>query len=394
MTRVVVFGLMGQYPMGGMAWQVLHHLLGFQRLQCDVFYIENSGAPPYSSRLQSVVASAQDNIAFLDQTFRRYGLSDAWAYYDCLTKTWAGMAEPAVTDLLQHADVLVNVCGSTLPDPEARRSGCLIYIDTDPGLEQIRLDERHPDTVAYLAAHDVHFTYGWNIGTDLCPLPATGMTWRPTHPPVLTDLWQGSRRPGQTWRSIATYRNRGKDFTLKGSTYLWSKHTNFELVMDLPSRVSEPLELALVTPGPEVADRFLSHGWAITDPYPVTKSAVEYSDYIREAKGEFSVEKDSYVRVKSGWFSDRTVCFLASGRPCVVQDTGFGQRVPCGRGLLAWQTLEEAAEALRRVGEDYASHAKAAADIAREYFDASIVLPDLLDAAGVSVPRRAGQGVR
>jgi hypothetical protein len=391
MTRVVVFGLMGLFPMGGMAWQVLNHMLGFQQLQCDVFYVENTGCPPYSFRRQSVVDSADDNLAFLDHTFRLYDLQERWSYYDCLSNTWNGMSEGVVKELLEHSDVIVNLCGGTRPDLQVHRHGCLVYIDTDPGVELVGMAERERRSIELLSAHDVHFTYGWNIGDGICPLPTAGIDWRRTHPPVVTALWHIAQgHTPRTWRSIGTYQNKGKDFTLNGETYLWSKHLNFERVMELPSRVSDRLELALMTPDSNVKERFLSHGWTITDPYPISKTPEDYRDYITEARGEFSVEKDSYVRMKSGWFSDRTVCFLAAGRPCVVQDTGFGYRVPCGQGLLSWNSSVEAAEAMNQVGKDYAAHARAAERIAREYFDASVLLPDILDAAGVPRSRPVG----
>jgi len=250
-----------------------------------------------------------------------------------------------------------------------------------------------PGSMQFVSAHDVHFTYGWNIGHQSCPLPTAGIDWRRTHPPVVTALWGVDHgRAAQTWRSIATYQNKGKDFTLNGETYLWSKHLNFNLVMNLPLRVSERLEIALKMPDRHIKEQFLSHGWTFIDPYSVTHSPEGYRDYITQAKGEFSVEKDSYVRLKSGWFSDRTVCFLAAGRPCIVQDTGFNRRIPPGPGLVAWSSVDDAIEALNRVGRDYAAHARAAERIAKDYFEASVLLPEILDAAGV--PHSSPAGVR
>jgi hypothetical protein len=381
--RVVVLGLMGQYPMGGMAWQVLHHVLGFRRLGCECFYVENSGAPPYSPRLRSIVADARENLRFLRDTFRRFDLSDAWAYYDCLTSRWAGLGEARVRDLLEHADVIVNLCGATRPESHAARKGCLVYLETDPILEQVKLASGDPRSRAFVDAHDLHFTYGWNVGEPGCPVPSGGIAWRKTHPPVLVDLWEGARAPARArWRTIATWRNVGKDVTLGGETYLWSKHPSFERVMDLPSRTREPLEIALVATEEAVRERFLAAGWALADPWLATRSAAAHRRYIRGARGEFSVEKDDQVRLRSGWFSDRSVCFLAAGRPCVLQDTGFGTRLPTEEGLLAWSTAEQAADALERVARDYSRHRAAALRIAREFFDASVLLPPILEAAG------------
>jgi len=384
MKRIVVLGLMGQYPLGGMAWQVLHHVLGLRRLGCECYYVENSGAPPYSPRRVSIVDSASENIRFLRNTFRQFGLSDAWAYYDCLTNRWFGKRKAAVQELLEHADVILNLCGATWTDPDQRRKGCLVYIDTDPGFEQVQLAQGNRATRAHLESHDVHFTYGWNVGEASSRIPSGGITWRKTHPPVLADLWDAP--PGRMdapWRTIATYRNKGKDLVIDGETYLWSKHPNFDRVAELPARTGEPLEAAVAGLDDGVRQRFVSHGWRLIDPYTVSKSADSYRRFVLGAKGEFSVEKDCYARLNSGWFSDRTVCFLAAGRPCIVQDTGFARRVPCGAGLHAWNSPEEAAEAQGRVTRDYERQARAARAIALEFFEARVLLPPLLEAAGL-----------
>jgi hypothetical protein len=384
MKRIVVLGLMGQIPFGGMAWQVLHHVIGFRRLGYETFYIENSGAPPYSPRLQSIVTSADENIRFLQDSFRQFDLSEAWAYSDSLKRDWVGMKQSRVEELMEHADAIINLCGASLPESGERRKGCLIYIDTDPGLDQVKMAAGDRASRDFIAAHDCHFTYGWNVGEADSLIPSGGIAWQKTHPPVVTDLWEASlASPITTWRTIATYRNKGKDVVLDGETYVWSKHPNFEKVVHLPSHTTERLELAVTFPDANIRDRFQRAGWQITDPYPVTKTASEYHRYIADAKGEFSVEKDSYVRLNSGWFSDRTVSFLAVGRPCIVQDTGFNRRIPCEAGLLPWRTEEEASEALARVGRDYDRHAQAARAVAREFFEASVLLPPILQAAGI-----------
>jgi hypothetical protein len=293
------------------------------------------------------------------------------------------MGKSAVRELLEHADLIVNLCGATLPDPEQRRQGCLVYIDTDPGFEQVRLVQGDRASREYLEAHDLHFSYGWNVGEPSSRIPSGGIAWRKMHPPVLVDLWDAaSGSADASWRTIATYRNKGKDVIIDGETYLWSKHPNFEQVMALPARTSERLELALANVDEADRARLVSHGWRLCDPYPLTKSPGSYRRYILGAKGEFSVEKDCYVRLNSGWFSDRTVCFLAAGRPCVVQDTGFTRRVPSWSGLLAWRTAEEAADALDRVARDYERHARAARALAREFFDAQVLLRQILVSAG------------
>lgn len=384
MKRVVVLGLMGQYPFAGMAWQVIHHVLGFERLGVRCYYVENSGAPPYSPRLQSVAESALENVRFLSDTFARHGLADRWVYRNSLTGEWPGMGRSKAEELLREADVVVNLCGASRPDPGEKRSGCLVYIETDPVLEQVKLMQGDTETRAFLDAHDLHFTYGVRIGDPACRVPSGGITWRKTHPPVLVDLWESPAPTHAPWRTIATYRNQGKDVVLDGRTFLWSKHPNFERVLDLPRRTPERLEVALVTAGETgVRERFLDGGWKLADPVAVSSDADVYRRWIQEARGEFSVEKQDQTELKVGWFSDRSVCFLAAGRPCVLQDTGFGARLPIGDGLLAWSTPDEALDGLGRVARDYPRHCAAALRIARDCLDASVLLPPILDAAGI-----------
>jgi hypothetical protein len=385
MKRVVVLGLMGQYPFGGMAWQVIHHVLGFERLGVECFYVENSGAPPYSPRLQSVNDSAGENVRFLADTFARHGLADRWVYWDSLTDEWPGMGKAKADELLREADVIVNLCGASRPDPELKRKGCLVYIETDPILEQFKIAGGDLQSRAYLESHDLLFTYGIRIGDPRCRVPSVGIPWRKTHPPVIVDLWQSQPPARAPWRTIATYRNKGKDVVVDGRTYHWSKHPNFERVMDLPKRTPETLEIALVTAGENaVRERFLANGWKLEDPVAISSDPDVYRAYIQGARGEFSVEKEDQTELKVGWFSDRSVCFLAAGRPCVLQDTGIGEVIALGEGLLEWNTPQEAIEALARVSADYERHCAAAVRVAREHFEASVLLPPMLEAAGVS----------
>jgi hypothetical protein len=381
--RVVVLGLTGRYPLGGMAWQVLHHVIGFQRLGCDTYYVEDSAAPPYSPRRMAGARDASENVRFLARSFRRFDLADRWAYYDCLSRSWFGMGERRARELIAHADLVLNLCGaSPPPGPEARR-GCLAYVETDPVLDQLRLAAGDETARRFVDAHDLHFTYAWNLGCSECPLPTGGVRWKRTHPPVLVDLWKSDPRPASVWRTVATFDNDGKDVEFAGELLRWSKRPSFERVMDLPVRTSERLEIALGTPDRSVRRRFLDRGWHLVDPRRVSSSTRRYRRYAVGAKGEFSVEKEQNVRLRTGWFSDRTVCFLAAGRPCVVQDTGFASRLPVERGLLSWREVEEAADALERASRDYALHARAARELARAFFDAPLLLGAILEEAGL-----------
>ena len=384
--RIVVLGLMGQYPLGGMAWQVLHHVIGFRRLGHDAYYVENNGAPPYSPRQKSIVTDCRPNVRFIRDTFGRFDLGDVWSYWDSGGKRWYGMGEARSRELLREADLLVNLCGAARPGDYADRKGRLVYVETDPILEQVKYARGDAATKAFLEGHDVLFTYALRLGDPGTKVPPGPFRWHKTHPPVIVDLWEAPppRDPAKAWwRTIATYFNTGKDVTIDGETYFWSKHPNWDLVMDLPRTTGTRCEVALVSPREDQRARFEAGGWKVEDPVKISSGAFVYQRYIQGAKGEFSVEKDDQVRLHLGWFSDRSVCFLAAGRPCVIQDTGFGVRVPTGTGLLGWSTREEAIDGLARVSRDYAAHARRAREIAREHFEASVLLPRMLEAAGV-----------
>lgn len=383
MKRVVVLGLAGRYPLGGMAWQVLHHVLGFQRLGCDTYYVEDSAAPPYSPRRMAGAESAFEGVRFLARTFRRFDLADRWGYYDCLSESWFGMSERRARELIEHADLVLNLCGASQPPEPPRHRGCLAYMETDPVFAQVGLAAGDEVVRRFVEAHDLHFTYAWNLGDGDCPLPTGGVHWRKTHPPVLVDLWESEPRPKGVWRTIATFENEGKDVEFGGEVLRWSKRPSFEQIMDLPGRTRERLEVALATSDGSVRRGFLDRGWRLANPRRISCSAARYRRYAVGAKGEFSVEKEQNVRLRTGWFSDRSVCFLAAGRPCVVEDTGFASRLPVGRGLLGWSAPEEAVEALERASRDYALHARAARDLARSFFDAPRLLAGILAEAGL-----------
>jgi hypothetical protein len=244
--------------------------------------------------------------------------------------------------------------------------------------------EGDPDAIAYLGAHTHHFTYGENLGQPDCPVPITRFDWRPTRPPVLIDLWDaGSVAASPFFTSVATWETKGKDIRVGDETYRWSKHVNFLQFLDLPRQTLQPFRLAMWAPNPEVEARVRAGGWDIVDPVPVSADMQPYREFIVTSRGEFTVAKDTYVRSRSGWFSDRSVCYLAAGRPVVTQETGFSKFIPVGNGLFSFSTLEEVRDAIARINADYHAQCLASREIAWEYFDADMVLRRLLRAADI-----------
>jgi hypothetical protein len=373
--RLVVLHLAGRYPLGGIGWQTVHYVLGLARLGHDVYYVEDSRANPYDPRAKSIVMDSSYNVAFLADVMGRFGLGDRWAYVDGITGACHGLSRDRLRQLYREADGLLNVCGATRLNDEHLRCPVRIYLETDPVFEQIRVAEGDRRAIAALEEHTHHFTYGENLGQPDCPIPLLKFAWRPTRPPVIPELWPARLdEAAERFSTVATWRNVGKDIRFGGETYYWSKHMNFLKLIDLPSRTRQPLELALEVDDEAAREVLIRHGWVITDALEASRDLAAYQRHIERSRGEFTVAKDLVARTRSGWFSDRSVCYLAAGKPVVTQDTGFGKYIPTGLGLFAYETVDEAVAALDAVNRDYARHCRAARAIAEEYFAADLVL--------------------
>jgi len=382
---VVVLGLLGQFPLAGIAWQLIHHLAGLQQLGFEVYYVEDTGTAPYDPRVKSLVHDCTYSLHFIADTLRRLGMEDAWAYHDGLSAQWYGLSENRVREIFAQALCAINLCGASHPATLTfHPAGKLLYLETDPVLSQVRLAQGDTTVLQCLAGHDAHITYGENLGETDCPIPLSHFDWKKTRPPVAMDLWpfrfdQACPR----FTTIATWHNRGKDLCFCGETYHWSKHLNFLTLVDLPQWTSQELELAVEIDDPAALEAFQRNGWGLTNPLVVSQDMDVYWKYICSSRGEFTVSKDVVVRTKSGWFSDRSVCYLAAGKPVVTQETGFSKFIPTGCGLFAFLTVDEALAALDAINHDYFAHARAAREIAQEYFDAAKVLAKMLRDVGI-----------
>jgi hypothetical protein len=383
--RLLVLHIVGQYPMAGVAWQAIHYLLGFQRLGWDVYYVEDSGASPYDPEAGGVTGECGYAVRYLGDVMRRFGLDGRWAYLDMLKNETHGLARPAFDELYRTATAIVNLCGATAPRAEHKQGAKLVYVETDPVYEQMNIANGDVGSRDFLDAHDVLFTYGENLGAADCPVPLGERTWHPTRPPVVMDCWAGeASAAARAFTTVASFANKGKDVTYQGVTYQWSKHRNFLQFLDLPRRTPQPFVMAMKPGDPAVERQVREAGWDLVDPEATSRDVDGYRTFIRESRGEFTVAKDIYVRPRSGWFSDRSVCYLAAGRPVVTQDSAFGKFVPTGEGLFAYTTMEEAVDALARINADYARHSTAARRVARDFFGVEPVLGRLLADAGLA----------
>jgi hypothetical protein len=401
-SRLIVFGIVGGMPVAGVTWQFLHYLEGFRRLGFDVYYVEDTGTWPYDPAKNTVTDDCSYAVSYLGEVMARYGFADRWAYRAAPPAgRMYGLSESRVATLLEDADALVNVTGSTLLRAEHRRVPVRIYLETDPVEPQIEIAKGNEYYIDLLGAHTHHFTYGENLGGPDCGVPIERFVYRPTRQPVVVDWWgQRTASLSPCFTTIASWRQSGKDVEWNGETYTWSKHEQFLKLIDLPRRTGQSLELALALKSTVSDDQdgwvlendeeveavrlLKSYGWRITNGLSLSRTPARYRDYIVSSRGEFTVAKDQYVRPRSGWFSDRSACYLASGRPVITQDTGFGACLPTGEGLFAFNTMEEILAALDSINTDYDRHHRAARAIAEEYFRAETVLAELLEEAGLS----------
>jgi hypothetical protein len=375
-------------PIAGVVWQHIHYIVGLQRLGHEVYYIEDSARLPYNPVTYEITNDYSYAAGILERLAREYGFEGRWSY--CaryLPETpCAGLPLSRVAELYREADAILNVCGAQEFNEDLLKSGRLLYVESDPGVEQIKVDKGETSTVEYLKAHLALFTFGENIGTEGFPVPLHGFRWLPTRQPVVTDLWHSEAPPGReaVFTSVANWNTSGKkDIEWKGEKYLWSKSLEFLKFIEAPRVAREDFELATTIADVSLRERFAANGWRLASPDRMSIAYDEYREYLRGSKGEFTVAKDQYVRLDTGWFSDRTACYLACGRPVITQETGFTRHYGQRQGLFAFRTLEEIGEAVREINADYAAHCRAAFEVAREYFEAEKVLRELLERAGV-----------
>ena len=368
--KILVAGIIARYPFGGVTWCSLMYLLGLRALGHDVFYIEDTGECVYDPEQNTRSTDPAYGTSYIERALAPFGLGERWAFvnYD---GSYHGRSAAEVKRFCADADLFLNLSGGAwFWRDEYARIPRSAFIDSDPAFTQLAIAKAEPWYVEFFTRFDRLFTFGANIGTDASPVPVGEFVWRPTWQPVVLDEWRTDRKPGDSFTPVMTWRI--ESFTDGGG----NKDVEFAKYIDLPSRTAQPFELAVNGPRSLLA----AHGWATVDAMGVSRTPWDYRDFIHRSKAEFGVAKHTYVSTNSGWFSDRTECYLASGRPALAQDTGWTAHLPAGEGLLSFSTPDEALAAIDRVNSDYPRHARRAGEIAREHFDAGRVLSRLLEA--------------
>jgi hypothetical protein len=383
--KIVFLGMMTKIPVAGAVWGTMQYLVGFRRLGFDVYYVEAHARTPTMLMAHAADDASALAAAYVDRVMRRFDFGDKWCFHALHGDGRCyGMSETRLKALYREAALIINYHGGTVPLPEHAATGRLVYLETDPVELEIELYNNVPGTAEFLAPHVAFFTWGLNYGQPDCrvPLPA-GLKYTTCPPAVVPDLWEPfAAGPGESFTTIGNWRQGGQ-VNYQGEVYTWSKHHEFVKVLDLPRRTGRRFELALSSFTD--ADRRLleENGWNVRNGLSVSEDLDAYRDYVAKSRAEFTVAKDQNVRLRSGWFSERSAQYLAAGRPVVTQETGFRNVLPTGAGLFGFSTPDEAAAAVAAIEGDYERHRRAARGLAREYFDADVVLKKMLAAVAV-----------
>jgi hypothetical protein len=377
--RILFAGIIARYPFGGVTWCSLMYLLGLRALGHEVFYIEDTGECVYDPVQNKIATDPAYGTTYIHDALSPFGLGERWSFvnYD---GSYHGAPAAAVREYAASTDLFINLSGgSWFWRDEYARIPHKVFIDSDPAFTQLAIAKGVPWYVEFFQRFDRLFTFGANIGTEASDIPVGAFTWHKTWQPITLDDWHAAPAAGSPSTSLRAGR-----FTTVMSWQIESftdvggnKDIEFVKFIDLPSQTRQPFELAIN--GPQKLLR--EHGWETVDAMKVSRTPWEYREFIHRSKAEFGVAKHTYVANHTGWFSDRTECYLASGRPALVQDTGWTAHLPSGDGLLAFSNPDEAVAGIERINADYDRHAKRAGEVAHEYFDAGRILPRLLDVA-------------
>ena len=386
MTAAIVSGALAtRYLNGGGAWARLNWALGLKKLGFQVWFIEQIGRGSCVDASGAVTAfETCVNGPYFEEVCKQFGLwGSAALVYENGEQTH-GLSYAELVEVAQAADLLVNLSGHLTLGPLKGRRCRKVYLDGDPGFTQFWHAAGNPGP--RLAGHDFYFTVGANVGTPGCPIPTGDIPWRRTSPPVVLGHWPVSAASDRgRFTTVASWRGPYGPVEYGGQTYGLKVH-EFRKVVELPERVRQTFEVALNIHPADEKDRDLlrRHGWKIVGPEVAVPEPGAYRRYVQTSGAEFSVAQGVYVQTGSGWFSDRTVCYLASGKPALVQDTGFSRHYPVGEGLVAFRTLEEAVAGAERIARDYDHHCRVARALAEESFDSDKVLGRLIEEVGVS----------
>jgi len=382
MARIIIGSYVVRFPLGGFQSWMLQWLLGFKRLGHEVYFVEKSGwqRSCYDPRTRTMGDDCSHGTAVFDRLLSSHGLEANWCYVDA-SGTYHGMSRERIETVFRDADVFIDHMRVCEWPEEASHVSMRVMVDGEPAYTQMHLDAKMAWAQNGVMEYDRYFSVGMNVGDSACSIPTAGKRWEPMLDPVVLSLYPHLPAPPDgpfttvmNWQAIGP-------FEYRGTTY-GSKDLEFPKFVDVPRRVNATMELAL-SGGAPARSQLIDAGWKIVDAHNATLTFDQWQRYIQASRGEFSVCKNYFVVTNSGAFSDRAAAYLASGRPVVMQETGFSAHLPCGRGLFGVRNVEEAAAAINEVQGDWENHSKWSREIACEHLDADKVLKNFLDHLGL-----------
>ncbi len=370
MGRVAVGGALAQRPgYGGHSWALLNYLLGFRELGHEVLFLDRLDAD------MAPTAQARDGcVDWLDLVMRGAGLGDSYSLF--IDGQAVGLPRQAAVEWVRSADLLLNVMGFVDDEEVLAASPRNVFLDIDPGFGQMWRELGLHDS---FRGHDAFATVGEGIGEDDCLIPTCGIEWVTTPHPIVLGEWPLAEG-GSRFTSVGSWRGPYEPVEYEGHRFGLRAHELRKLI-GLPALVKPELELALDIDPADHEDReaLLGNGWALVDPAEVAADPGAYRRYIQGSLAELMVPKGIYADARSGWFSERSIAYLASGKPVLAGETGFARRYPSGEGLISFSSLDEARAGVEAICAEPGRHARAAREIAAEHFEAKRVLGRLLE---------------
>ena len=366
-----------RFPVGGFVWHHFQYLAGLGDLGHDVIYFEDYGWKKscYDPSCDLMSGDPNYGIAYLQDFLRRYELEIRWCYL-AQDGTAHGMSREELADCCRDSDLYLDL-SNVNSIPESALCRRRVLVDTDPVFTQIGALGS-----ASLSDYDVLFTFGENVHQPGCTMPTADRNWLPTRQPVVTRLWPVEKAdPDAPFTTVTSWDSR--EHRHRGHVF-GGKAREFEPFFTLPKDADQIMEIALgiepkISDPKTVLQRLTNGGWRVRNAMEVTRTPECYQRYLSASRAEFSVAKNGYVSAQCGWFSERSAVYLASGRPVVLQDTGFSRFLPCGEGILAFRDRDAAISAIRHLRDNFDAHARKARALAEEFFDSRRVLSELLE---------------
>ena len=389
--RIIVGGFIGLYPTGGVTWDYLQYALGLKMLGHEVYYVEDTMQYSGYQAPGQEWDDATESVTYLSKAMDQFGLTGRWAYRDIGSGKCFGMTSERLDEICRTADVFLNVSASTCLREEYYNIPIRILIDSDPMFTQTQ--DWDDSDAAYSYEHirnryswyNYLFTFGENIGETDCAIPTLGLNWIKTHQPVCLDYWSkpyAQPAAGPVFTTIMNWSARS-ELSYNRERY-GQKDIEFDKILGVPGQCKFAEFEVVMAVSKDFREAFNGlalheHGWTVTNPSDKIRSPDRYVEFIHSSSAEFSVAKNAYVKSNSGWFSCRSACYLAAGRPVITQDTGWSKYIETKRGLFSFSDMDSAINCITEVAADWDGHSRAAKEMAHAYFDSNKVLTDMLN---------------